>query len=145
VPSPNGLELLIAWAHELGKLPNKISIEGHTDARPYTGDGTYGNWELSVDRANASRRLMQKNGVNANQVVQVRGYADQRLRKPDLPEGPSNRRISVIVQYVVKETTKDNTNSKDGEKPAAESSRIISDKPDEIAGEKPAAGKPAQK
>jgi chemotaxis protein MotB len=101
-PSPNGKELLIALAHELGRLPNKISIEGHTDARPYAGDGSYGNWELSVDRANASRRLMQENGVSANQVAQVRGYADQRLRKPDQPEDASNRRISVIVQYIVK-------------------------------------------
>jgi len=103
MPSPNGRELLIALAQELGRLPNKISIEGHTDARPYAGDGKYGNWELSVDRANASRRLMQENGVSANQVAQVRGYADQRLRKPDKPEDASNRRISVIVQYVVKE------------------------------------------
>lgn len=103
-PSPNGRELLIALAHELGKLPNKVSIEGHTDARPYAGDGSYGNWELSVDRANAARRLMQENGVNANQVAQVRGYADQRLRKPHEPDDASNRRISVIVQYIAKGT-----------------------------------------
>jgi chemotaxis protein MotB len=45
---------------------------------------------------------MQENGVSANQVAQVRGYADQRLRKPDQPEDASNRRISVIVQYIVK-------------------------------------------
>lgn len=102
-PSPNGRELLIALADELGKLPNKISIEGHTDARPYAGDGNYSNWELSVDRANAARRLMQENGVTKNQVAQVRGYADQRLRKPDSPEDASNRRISVIVQYLVKD------------------------------------------
>ena len=102
-PSPNGRELLIALAGELGKLPNKISIEGHTDARPYAGDGSNSNWELSVDRANAARRLMQENGVTRNQVAQVRGYADQRLRKPENPEHPSNRRISVIVQYVVKD------------------------------------------
>lgn len=146
-PSPNGRELLIALAQELGKLPNKISIEGHTDARPYAGDGTYGNWELSVDRANASRRLMQENGVNANQVAQVRGYADQRLRKPDMPEDASNRRISVIVQYVVKERGKDTdqTNSKDGEKPAAESSGTSSDKPNGNSSGKPAAGTPEQK
>jgi chemotaxis protein MotB len=104
-PSPTGRELLIALARELGKLPNKISIEGHTDARPYAGDGSYSNWELSVDRANAARRLMQENGVTTNQVAQVRGYADQRLRKPDSPEDASNRRISVIVQYIVKDAS----------------------------------------
>jgi chemotaxis protein MotB len=99
-PTPNGRELLVALAHELGNLPNKISIEGHTDSKPYAAAKNYGNWELSVDRANAARRLMQENGVTANQVVQVRGYADQQLRKPSAPEDPSNRRISLIVQYL---------------------------------------------
>ncbi|HKS71856.1 MAG TPA: flagellar motor protein MotB [Terriglobales bacterium] len=102
VPSANGKELLVALAHELGKLPNKISIEGHTDSKPFAGKGSYSNWELSADRANAARRLMQANGVGADQVSQVRGYADQRLRKPEAPEDASNRRISVIVQYVPK-------------------------------------------
>jgi len=103
VPTPNGREFLIALAQQLGQLPNKISIEGHTDAKPFTSGRNYGNWELSADRAHAARRLMQDNGVNANQVLQIRGYADQRLRKPDSPGDPSNRRISVIVQYLVKD------------------------------------------
>lgn len=99
-PNQDGKELLILLAAELGKLPNKLSIEGHTDSKPYVGAGGYGNWELSADRANAARRLMQTNGVGEDQVSQVRGYADQRLRTPEAPEDPSNRRISVIVQYV---------------------------------------------
>ncbi|HVO81982.1 MAG TPA: flagellar motor protein MotB [Terriglobales bacterium] len=103
-PNQNGKELLIKLAEELGKLPNKVSIEGHTDSRPYAGSGDYTNWELSTDRANAARRLMQQNGLRPDQVVQVRGYADQDLRKPDHPEDPSNRRISVIVQYIVKDS-----------------------------------------
>jgi len=98
----DGRELLITLAQELGKLPNKISIEGHTDSNPYTGSASYGNWELSTDRANAARRLMQQNGVRADQVTQVRGFADQRLRKPEAPLDPSNRRISLIVQYIAK-------------------------------------------
>jgi chemotaxis protein MotB len=102
-PSENGKELLIKLAQELGKLSNKVSIEGHTDSRPYAGNGEYTNWELSTDRANAARRLMQQNGLGPNQVVQVRGYADQDLRKPDQPEDASNRRISVIVQYIVQD------------------------------------------
>ena len=85
-------------AQELGKLPNKLSIEGHTDSKPFTGRREYGNWELSTDRANAARRLMQHEGVRADQVTQVRGYADQMLRKKDEPFDASNRRISVIVQ-----------------------------------------------
>ena len=103
VPSASGKELLIALAHELGNLPNKVSVEGHTDSRPYTGHSNYTNWELSADRANAARRLMQANGVRADQVSQVRGYADQHLRKADAPEDASNRRISVIVQYLPKD------------------------------------------
>ncbi|MFZ0770776.1 MAG: flagellar motor protein MotB [Candidatus Sulfotelmatobacter sp.] len=98
----DGRELLVTLAQELGKLPNKLSIEGHTDAKPYAATGSYSNWELSSDRANAARRLMQANGVGAGQVTQVRGFADQRLRKPDNPLDPSNRRISLIVQYIVK-------------------------------------------
>ena len=53
-----------------------------------------------MDRANTARRLMQENGLRADQVTQVRGYADQQLRKADAPEDPSNRRISILVQYV---------------------------------------------
>jgi chemotaxis protein MotB len=54
-----------------------------------------------VDRANNARRLMQENGLRSDQVTQVRGYADQKLRKADAPEDPSNRRISILVQYLI--------------------------------------------
>jgi chemotaxis protein MotB len=97
-PSDNGKELLLLLAQELGKLPNHLSIEGHTDSKPYTGRREYGNWELSTDRANAARRLMQHDGLRSDQVSQVRGYADQMLRTPATPLDASNRRISVIVQ-----------------------------------------------
>jgi chemotaxis protein MotB len=97
----DGIELLVTLAQELGKLPNKLSIEGHTDSQPYSPP-TYGNWELSADRANAARRVMQAHGIRADQVTQVRGFADQRLRKLDAPLDPANRRISLIVQYTVK-------------------------------------------
>ena len=99
-PDPLGKELIERLAHELGKLPNTIAIEGHTDSRPYSGTGTYSNWELSTDRANAARRLMQESGVRADQVAQVRGFADQDLRVKDDPQSASNRRISVIVRYL---------------------------------------------
>ncbi len=111
----SGKELLQKLAEELGKLPNKISIEGHTDSRPFSGGTQYGNWELSADRANAARRLMQQYGLRADQVSQVRGYADQNLRKPQSPEDASNRRISVIVRYVLK----DEGEEKGGEKPSS--------------------------
>jgi len=99
-PSEKGKEMLVMLAQELGKLPNKISMEGHTDSKPFAAQNNYSNWELSTDRANSARRLMQQSGLRADQVSQVRGYADQRLRKPDQPEDASNRRISMIVQYL---------------------------------------------
>jgi chemotaxis protein MotB len=97
-PSDSGKELLSLLAQELGKLPNHLSIEGHTDSKPYAGRREYGNWELSTDRANAARRLMQHDGLRSDEVSQVRGYADQMLRTPGQPLDASNRRISVIVQ-----------------------------------------------
>jgi chemotaxis protein MotB len=116
----DGRELLINLAQELGKLPNKLSIEGHTDSKPYATSGTYSNWELSTDRANAARRLMQADGIRPDQVSQVRGFADQRLRKLEDPLDASNRRISIIVQYIVKEDKEDKEEGKRAEgKPAA--------------------------
>jgi len=99
-PNRNGRELLEMLAGQLGGIPNRISIEGHTDARPYATSDGYGNWELSADRANAARRVMENSGLRENQVSQVRGYADQKLRVPSDPMDPSNRRISLIVQYL---------------------------------------------
>ena len=101
-PNENGKQLLLLLAEQLGKLPNQISIEGHTDSKPYAGNAEYSNWELSTDRANAARRLMQEEGLRENQVSQVRGYADQMLRNHEDPLDASNRRISVIVQYLDK-------------------------------------------
>lgn len=100
-PTPALKELLEVLAKELGKLPNKISIEGHTDSKPYSGSNGYDNWDLSADRANAARKLMQEMGIRSDQISQVRGFADQRLRVPANPEDPSNRRISLIVQYQI--------------------------------------------
>ena len=96
--SDSGQELLGLLAAELRTLPNSLLIEGHTDAAPYSEDATYTNWELSADRANAARRLMQQDGVRKDQVTQVRGYADQLLRVKNNPYDPSNRRISILVK-----------------------------------------------
>jgi OmpA family len=93
-------------AVEIGRRapgPCAALFPGHTDTKPFARDSNYGNWELSVDRANAARRLMQQNGVKEDQVAQVRGYADQQLHKPNNNEDPSNRRISLIIQYIVKD------------------------------------------
>ncbi len=98
VPSQAGAEMFEKLAEEVGSMPNLVVIEGHTDAKPFSEKAGYTNWELSADRANAARRLMMAHGLRPDQVAQVRGYADQHLRKPDAPLDPSNRRISILVK-----------------------------------------------
>ena len=91
--------LLAIIAGELKNLSNRIAVEGHTDNVPYAGgDGTYTNWELSADRANAARRVLEIGGLRAGQIEAVRGYADQRLRFPETPSDAGNRRISIVVR-----------------------------------------------
>ena len=90
------VQMLSKIAAEIGKLPNRVIVEGYTDARPYVTPN-YSNWELSVDRANAARKIMSENGLQKNQVHAVRGFADQRLRRPENPMDFSNRRVSILV------------------------------------------------
>jgi chemotaxis protein MotB len=99
-PSEIGKEILVRLAKEMGQMPNSMVIEGHTDSKPFSNGGTYTNWELSADRANSARRFMEESGLRPGQIKQVRGFADQQLRKPQEPDNASNRRISVIVQYL---------------------------------------------
>jgi len=94
--------ILITIAHELGKLQNRIVIEGHTD-RSGSNDGEYSNWELSADRANSARQLMEVSGLYTGQVREVRGYADHFPMLADQPQDPRNRRISLIVLYQERE------------------------------------------
>jgi chemotaxis protein MotB len=98
--SDNGVKLLNLLSGQLKTLPNRLLIEGHTDSQPFSSDNGYTNWELSSDRANSARRLLQQGGVGPDQISQVRGYADQKLRDPSNPLDPSNRRVSLIVQWV---------------------------------------------
>ena len=98
-PTPYGKDLMKLLAVEIGKLPNTVTMEGHTDSKPYSGKKDYSNWELSADRANAARRWMQANGMREDQVTQVRGFADQSLRNKNDPEDASNRRVTLIIQY----------------------------------------------
>ena len=99
-PTPLGREMIILVASELGKLQNRLVIEGHTDSKPFLGEAGYSNWELSAYRANSARRLMEANGLHPGQVAEIRGFADQQLRKPAEPEAFCNRRVSMIVQYI---------------------------------------------
>ncbi|MBM3764485.1 MAG: flagellar motor protein MotB [Acidobacteria bacterium] len=97
VPTVQATEIIGKLAQEVGQLPNKVFIEGHTDAKQFAGE--YSNWELSADRANTTRRIMHAHGIREDQVVQIRGFASQHLRKKDTPGDPSNRRISIIVEH----------------------------------------------
>jgi chemotaxis protein MotB len=97
---PDAMEVLKIIASEVGRLPNHVILEGHTDSRKYTRDDGYTNFELSADRANSARRIMVRNGVQQEQVDEVRGYADTRLKNAADPFDVTNRRISIIVKFV---------------------------------------------
>ncbi len=100
-PMPETEKLLRVITQVIQSLPNKISIRGHTDSRPYGKDNTYGNWELSADRANASRRVMLGRGIGMNleptRIENVQGKADREPLVPNDPASARNRRISIIL------------------------------------------------
>jgi len=98
-PSDHARHLLAMLGPEIGKMPVNVIVEGHTDSKPYSGTSVYSNWELSTERANAARQVLIATGVGGQQVRQVRGFADQQLRKPEQPTDASNRRVSIIVQF----------------------------------------------
>lgn len=82
----------------LNGMPNKISLSGHTDATPYaSGENNYSNWELSADRANASRRQLIMGGMNEQKIMRVVGLSSAVLFDKNDPASPINRRISIIV------------------------------------------------
>jgi chemotaxis protein MotB len=94
-------ENLAVLAREIGRMPNTLVIEGHTDAKPFRAASPtsgYSNWELAADRANAARRLLNANGLRMGQVVEVRGFADQWLFNGKDPYDPRNRRVSLVVK-----------------------------------------------
>lgn len=98
--------ILMTIAEELGKLENHLVIEGHTDAG-FTGNKSYSNWELSADRANAARQLMEVSGLYKGQIREVRGFADKFPMIVDDRFDARNRRISIVVLYLSKESQYD--------------------------------------
>jgi chemotaxis protein MotB len=96
--------ILQALVPVINELPNKISITGHTDALPYAGgEGGYSNWELSSDRANASRRTLVAAGLGQNKILRVVGTADTMVLTDTDSSDPANRRISILVLSQKKE------------------------------------------
>lgn len=88
---------LDAVARSVARLPNRVRIEGYTDARQYPAGAGYTNWELSADRANAARRRLETHGLARERFESVVGYGDGRLAVPGDPMAPGNRRITITV------------------------------------------------
>lgn len=98
VVQPYMRELLRLIGEVLNEVPNRLTLEGHTDAQPFSaGERGYSNWELSADRANASRRELLAGGLPEDRVLRVQGLASSSLFEPADPASPVNRRISIIV------------------------------------------------
>ena len=98
IVKPYMRELLHEIGHVLSDVPNHITLEGHTDAQPFSGgERGYSNWELSSDRANASRREIVAGGLPDDRMLLVEGMASSKLFVPEDPGSPLNRRISIIV------------------------------------------------
>ncbi|MGB9912015.1 MAG: OmpA/MotB family protein, partial [Candidatus Kapaibacteriota bacterium] len=100
---PEAKEILITLAKEIGKLPNYVEVEGHTDSRQYSKNSAYTNWELSADRANSARKVLEENGLWEGQIVRVTGFADKKLKYPENPFDFRNRRTSILIKNITTE------------------------------------------
>ncbi len=96
--TPTGRLVVMMIGRELAQLSNPIEIEGHTDAAPY-GGGDYTNWELSADRANAARRVLEAAGLPDSRIAEVKGMAARDLRDPAHPLSTANRRVSILLPF----------------------------------------------
>ena len=90
-------ELLGEVAEILVRLPNRVAISGHTDANPVAGRPGYSNWELTADRANATRRILESSGLSNDRIYQVVGKADSEPLFPEDPYMAANRRLSILL------------------------------------------------
>ncbi len=98
--TPQAIVIMRILGNEIGKLPNNVQIEGHTDSRKYSSGSSYTNWELSADRANSARRALLQSGLWDGQIIAVAGYADKKLRNPENPFDMSNRRVSLLIKQI---------------------------------------------
>ena len=96
-------KLLSVISQVIQRMPNPVSITGHTDAVPYPGGNKYTNWELSADRANSSRRQLVADGIPEARFARVVGVAERDPLKPDQPNAPENRRITIVLLRQAKE------------------------------------------
>jgi chemotaxis protein MotB len=132
VVKPYMRELLQELGGVLSEVPNRLTLEGHTDAQPFSGgERGYSNWELSADRANASRRELLAGGLPDSRVLRVQGLASSKLLDTKDAKSPVNRRISIIVM------------NRDAEDAVLKNLTDEEDAPSEAASEPMAAGSAA--
>ncbi|MFA7325594.1 MAG: flagellar motor protein MotB [Candidatus Kapaibacterium sp.] len=98
--NPKGEKIIALLAKEIGKLPNSVEIQGHTDSRKYGNSKDYSNWDLSSDRANSTRKYMESKGLWNGQISVVAGYADKELVNKDNPFANENRRVTIYLKYI---------------------------------------------
>jgi chemotaxis protein MotB len=96
-PSERARQLIARVAQVAQRLPNPITITGHTDATPFRGGGERSNWDLSADRANATRRLLTDAGLPDARIRSVAGYAERQPLLPDSPNAAANRRVAITL------------------------------------------------
>ncbi|MGI6680840.1 MAG: flagellar motor protein MotB [Bdellovibrionota bacterium] len=104
-------DALYEIASTLKELPNNFEIVGHTDARPYSGKSNYSNWELSSERANSARRILEDAGIAPSRIISVQGRADRDLKIKDDPLSPKNRRITLRMNFNIEELIKVSKNN----------------------------------
>ena len=90
-------ELLAHVSRIIEEMPQKVAISGHTDSVPFSSQNGYSNWELSTDRANASRRVLLESGIDPTRITRVVGRAETDPLLPNDPTNPRNRRISIVL------------------------------------------------
>ena len=96
-PNDRARALIARVAQVAQRMPNPVTITGHTDATPFRGGTDRSNWDLSADRANATRRLLADAGLPEGRIRSVAGYAERQLLLPDQPNAAANRRVAITL------------------------------------------------
>lgn len=127
--SPSAKEILKIVSENIKDIPNRIAVEGHTDAAPLRA-GRITNWELSTERASSARRELEANGISPDRIARVVGYADTELLIKDNPNDPRNRRISIILlQSKVEQPPKAQESAQPQTQPSAQPANRVQSPP----------------
>jgi chemotaxis protein MotB len=102
-PNDRARQLIARVAQVAARLPNPVAITGHTDATPFRGGGERSNWDLSSERANATRRLLAEAGLPDARIQSVSGQAERQPLLPDQPTAAANRRVAITLLRVARE------------------------------------------